>query len=307
MFFRARRALNRAWFDFNCRGLLKTPALPPADSPLTVVTMLPHGEVSMYLLALKSFAGQIGRSPKVVVLNDGSLDAQDLRTLAAHVTSLTVVPIASVDTGTCPKGSCWERLMLISDLSQDSYVVQLDSDTLTPGPIPEVVASIEGNRSFTLLGDRSHPEVEAMLQACARLKASTSQQVQAVCERAFDQLPEAADLKYLRGNAGFVGFARGSLQRDRIAWFSDLMRRISGPQWDEWGSEQLTSNLLIANAENPLPLPPPRYVSYWAHPEIRYEASSFLHFIGPFRYANGLYLRTAGRVLAGLRQAVPRA
>ncbi len=307
MFFRARRALNRAWFDFNCRGLLKTPALPPSDSPLTVVTMLPHGEVGMYLLALKSFVEQLSRSPKVVVLNDGSLDGADLRTLEAHILALTVVPIASVSTGSCPRGSCWERLMLISDLSQESYVVQLDSDTLTPGPMPEVVASIESNRSFTLLGDRSYPEVEPMLAACARLKASTSGQVQAVCERAFDQLPEAAELKYLRGNAGFVGFARGSLDRDRIAWFSDLMRRISGPQWDEWGSEQLTSNLLIANAENPLPLPAPRYVSYWAHPEIRYQESSFLHFIGPFRYANGLYLRTAQRVLAGLRQAAPRA
>lgn len=317
MFFRARRALNRAWFDFNCRGLLKTPALPPSDGlpsdelpsdgppasrPLTVVTMLPHGEVSMYLLALKSFVCRLGRSPKVVVLNDGSLDAADLRTLHGQIASLTVVPIGLVSTGSCPRGSCWERLMLISDLSEDSFVVQLDSDTLTPGPIPEVVACIEGNRSFTLLGDRSYPEVEPMLEACARLKASTSQQVQAVCERAFDQLPEAPVLKYLRGNAGFVGFARGSLQRDRIAWFSDLMRRISGPQWDEWGSEQLTSNLLIANADNPLPLPPPRYVSYWAHAGIRYEKSSFLHFIGPYRYANGLYLRTAKRVLAGLGQ-----
>ena len=301
MFFRARRALHRAWFDFNCRGLLQTPALPPSDSPLTVVTMLPHGEVTMYLLALKSFVRQLGRSPKVVVLNDGSLDLSDLRRLKEHVTSLTVVPIASVSTGNCPKGSCWERLMLISDLSQDSFVVQLDSDTLTPGAIPEVVASIEGNRSFTLLGDRSYPEVAPMLEACARLKASTSTQVQAVCERGFDQLPEAAELKYLRGNAGFVGFARGSLQRDRIAWFSDLMRRVSGPQWDEWGSEQLTSNLLIANAPDPLPLPPPRYVSYWAHPEIRYKESSFLHFIGPYRYANGLYLRTAKQVLASLR------
>lgn len=255
----------------------------------------------MYLLALKSFAERLGRSPKVVVLNDGSLDKEDLQRLAAHVASLTVVPISSVTTGSCPKGSCWERLMLISDLSQDSFVVQMDSDTLTPGPIPEVLACIEENRSFTLLGDRSYPEVEPMLTACARLKQSTSEQVQAVCERGFDQLPEAAELKYLRGNAGFVGFAKGSLQRDRIAWFSDLMRRIAGPQWDEWGSEQLTSNLLIANAQDPLPLPPPRYVSYWAHPEIRYEASSFLHFIGPFRYANGLYLRTAKRVLADLR------
>ncbi len=304
MFFRARRAINRAWFDFNCRSLPKTAALPASDCPLTVVTMLPHGEVSMYLLALKSFVSRLGRSPKVVVLNDGSLDAGDLATLGSQIVSLTVVPITSVSTGSCPKGSCWERLMLISDLSRDSFVVQLDSDTLTPGPIPEVLACIDSNRSFTLLGDRSYPQVEGMREACARLKASTSGQVQAVCERSFDELPEASDLKYLRGNAGFVGFARGSLDRERIAWFSDLMRRLAGPQWEEWGSEQLTSNLLIANAEDPLPLPSPRFVSYWAHPEIRYGESSFLHFIGPYRYANGLYVRTAKRILAGLRPEI---
>lgn len=300
MFFRARRALHRAWFDLNTRELLKTKPLPPSDCSLTAVTMLCHGEVMMYLLAVKSFARQLERSPRVVVLNDGSLNPKDVATLQTHIPSLTVVPIESVSTGSCPRGSCWERLMLICDLTRDGYVLQLDSDTLTLGPIPEVVAAIEGNRSFTLLGDRSFPRVEPMLEACKRAQASTSLQVQAVCERAFDQLPEAAELKYLRGNAGFVGFAQGSLQRERIAWFSDLMRRLAGPQWDEWGSEQLTSNLLIANTAAAEPLEPPRFVSYWAHPEIPYETSSFIHFIGPYRFANGLYLRQARRVLAEL-------
>ncbi len=323
MFFRARRALHRAWFNLNCRDLLKTKPLPPSDCPLTAVTMLCHGEVLMYLLAVKSFAHRLGRSPEIVVLNDGSLDPRDLATLRAHIVSLTVVPIESVSTGSCPRGSCWERLMLISDLgegegegeagarkerqdgSKGNFIVQLDSDTLTLGPIPEVIAAIEANRSFTLLGDRSYPQVEPMLEACARAKTSTSSQVQAVCERGFDQLPEAAELKYLRGNAGFVGFAGGSLTRERIAWFSDRMRHLAGAQWDEWGSEQLTSNLLIANPARaddpaPLPLPPPRYVSYWAHPEIPYESSSFIHFIGPYRFAHGLYLRSAKRVLAEL-------
>lgn len=307
MFFRARRAFHRAWFDLNTRSLLETAPLPPSDAPLsdaplTVATMLCHGEVLMYLLAIKSFARELGQSPRVVVLNDGSLTADDEKRLHAQIASLTIVPISAVGTGVCPRGSCWERLMLISDLVQDGYVVQLDSDTLTLGPIPEVLAAIAENRSFTLLGDRSFPEVEPMLAACARLKGNTHAQVQAVCERGFDQLPEAGKLKYLRGNAGFVGYARGSIDRERIGWFSELMRRIAGPKWDEWGSEQVTSNLLIANAENPLPLPPPRYVSYWAHADVPYEQSSFLHLIGPHRYDQGFYLRHAKRVVRELRQ-----
>ena len=264
--------------------------------------MVCHGEVRMYLLAVKSFVRQLGQSPHVVVLNDGSLTAADIALMTAHVPSLRVVAIQAISTGSCPKGGCWERLMLISDLVSDGYVVQLDSDTLTMGPVPELLACVEANRCFTLLGDRSYPQVEPMLEAWARYKGNQDPQVQAVCERNFDKLPEAGQLRYLRGNAGFVGFAKGSIDRDKVQWFSERMRGIADGTWDKWGSEQLTSNLLIANAEDPLPLPFPRYCSYWAHAEVDYARSAFVHFIGPFRYANGFYRERARKIVSALRQ-----
>ena len=192
--------------------------------------------------------------------------------------------------------------MLICDLVQDGYVVQLDSDTLTLGPVPEVVQSIAANRCFTLLGDKSYPRVEPMLRAWERYKGNMDTQVQAVCERNFDRLPQAESLHYLRGNAGFVGFAKGSLSRERIEYFSELMRGIAEGSWDKWGSEQLTSNLLIANAADPLPLPFPPFGSYWAHPEVDYSQFSFLHFIGPHRYSNGFYRKQARTVLSSLKK-----
>jgi hypothetical protein len=283
------------------RELLATPPLPAAESDVTIVSMVCHGEVRMYLLALKSFVRQMQQSPKVVVLSDGSLTAEDAALLRTHVPSISLVEIASIATGTCPKGGCWERLLLICDLVKDGYVVQLDSDTLTSQPIPEVLACIAENRCFTLLGDRSYPRVQPMLEAWEGLRSNRSSQPQAVCERNFDKLPEAKELLYLRGNAGFVGFARNSISRERVAWFSDLMRRIAEGTWDQWGSEQLTSNLLIANAEGSLPLPFPKYCSYWAHHDVDYSASAFIHFIGPFRYANGLYRKSAEKVLRALQ------
>lgn len=301
MFFRARRSLQRAWFNFRCRGLLQTPPLFSPDATVSVVTMLCHGEVRMYLLAVKSFAKHLGFTPSVVVLNDGSLDEADISLLRSHIPFIRLVSMSAVDTGACPKGNCWERLTLISDLVQQSYIVQLDSDTLTRLPVPEVLDCITSNRSFTLLGDRSYPNVEPMLSSWERLKDSSSTQVQAVCERAFNKLPESQELLYLRGNAGFVGFAKGSISRDRIQYFSDRMRRLCGARWDEWGSEQLASNLLIANSEDPLPLPPPRYVSYWAHPDIPYGQSAFIHFIGPHRFSNGLYIHSARQVIKALK------
>jgi len=303
MFFRARRALGRAWFNLNCRALLRTAPIQCSDDRLTLVSMLCHGEVVMYLLAAKSFCRQLGRTPSVVILDDGSLTTSDYSTLRLHIPKVRIVRISEVAPDRCPKGSCWERLLLISDIVKDSYVVQLDSDTVTANSIAEVAECINANRSFTLLGDRSHPDIEPMTNACARSKNNLSPMVQAVCERSFDQLPESASLKYVRGNAGFTGFAKDSIDREKIVWFSNLMRRIANEKWDEWGSEQVTSNLLIANSADSYVLQFPKYLSYWAHPNVPYEAAAFIHFIGPHRFSNGFYLKSAKKAIEALTQA----
>jgi hypothetical protein len=300
MLFRARRALRRAWFNLNCNALLRTPPIVSTDEDLTIVSMLCHGELIMYLLAVKSFCRQLGRVPRVVILNDGSLTESDYSTLQSHIPAVRIVAMSEVALAQCPKGSCWERLLLISDLVQDSYVMQLDSDTLTLHSIPEIRECIAGNRSFTLMGDRSFPDIESMASACLRSKNNFDPMVQAVCERSFNELEESASLRYVRGNAGFTGFAKGSIGREKILLFSDLMRRIAREKWDDWGSEQVTSNLLIANSKDALPLKFPKYLSYWAHRDVDYENASFIHFIGPHRFSNGFYLKSARKVIAGL-------
>jgi hypothetical protein len=263
--------------------------------------MLCHGEVVMYLLAVKSFCKQLGRNPKVVILDDGTLTPSDYSSLLAHIPEARIIPIVEVAKDRCPQGSCWERILLISDLVKDTYVVQLDSDTLTTNSIEEVAQCIDANHSFSLLGDRSYPAIESMESACKRSKQALGPMVQAVCERSFDQLPESSSLKYVRGNAGFTGFAKGSIDREKIVWFSDLMRRIAKDKWDEWGSEQVTSNLLIANSPQAHVLEFPKYLSYWAHPDVPYENASFIHFIGPHRYSNGFYVKSAKKIIATLK------
>ena len=303
MLFRARRAMGRAWFNFNCRALRSTAPILCDDDRLTLVSMVCHGEVLMYLLAAKSFCGQLGRNPNVVILDDGTLTKPDYAMLRLQIPEVRIVHISEVAGDHCPKGSCWERLLLISDIVKDSYVVQLDSDTLTMNSITEVANCIDANQSFTLMGDRSHPEIEPMLSACRRSKENLSPMVQAVCERSFDTLPESSSLKYVRGNAGFTGFAKSSIDRERISWFSDLMRLIAKEKWDNWGSEQVTSNLLIANSAASRLLPFPKYLSYWAHPDVPYETASFIHFIGPHRFSNGFYVNCARKVITTLTKA----
>jgi hypothetical protein len=300
MFFRARRALGRAWFNWNSRAVLQTSPLICTDSSLTICSMLCHGETLMYLLAVKSFCARLGRTPNIVLLDDGSLNDDDRAILNRQIIGLRIYRFADVPAAACPKKNCWERLLLITDLATDSFVVQLDSDTLTLAPIDQVRRCIDENLSFTLLGDGSYPGIETFEAASARYRSNQSSMVQAVCERSFDQLPGAASLYYLRGNAGFTGFAKGSIDRSSVEHFSDLMRRVAGATWDEWGSEQVASNLLIANTQGAQVLEFPRYLSYWAHPEVPYADAAFIHFIGPHRFSNGLYVRSARRAIASL-------
>jgi len=306
MLYRARQALCRTWFELNCSSLRRTLPIEAYDERLTVVTMLRHGDVFMYLLAVKSFCKYVGCYPTVVILDDGSLTKSDREIIVSHIPKARITNFAEVAPARCPKGSCWERLLLVSDLSKDSYVVQVDADTLTVKPIPEVKECIDRNRSFTLLGDGSYPKVEPMINASARARTNPSTEVQAVCERSFDQLQQSGSLKYIRGNAGFVGFAKGSVTRDKIEWFSDLMRSIVKEKWDEWGSEQVASNLVIANCDNSYALEFPKYLSFWAHLHVPYEDAAFIHFIGPHRYSQAFYLKCARKVIPTLDRSEKR-
>jgi hypothetical protein len=306
MFYRVKRALRRSIFNHGSRAILRAAPILQNNDQLTLASMICHGEISMYLLAVASFCQQFGSVPRIVVLDDGSLTPRDYATLRTQLRDIQILGFSDVPKARCPRGGCWERLLLISDLVKDSYVIQLDSDTLTRSEIPEVRECVSANRSFTLLGDGSYPFVEPMIDACARYKNNLDPMVQAVCERSFDQLKESPTLNYLRGNAGFTGFAKGSITRERVEWFSDRMRTLAHEQWDHWGSEQLVSNLLIANCEGAYPLPFPKYLSHWVRPEVSYDDAAFIHFIGPHRFANGLYMRSAQKVLRNLPQATSK-
>ena len=295
MFYHVRRFINQAnqtWLGLNCRSaILELPPIRTNTERLTVVTMLCARDILMYLIAIKSFCFRLGKVPQIVVVNDGSLRTGDCNMLEQQIPTIRFVHINDVSTAECPKRGCWERLLLVTDLVENSYVLQIDSDTLTLGNIEEVSTAIEGQRCFTLLGDTSHYDIGPMLSACARAKSRQGGMVQNICERRFDELPESSSLKYVRGSAGFTGFSQGSINREKVIWLSDLMRRIAKEKWDEWGSEQVASNLLIANSEEATALPFPKYLCHWARLDTPYEKSSFIHFVGTHRYAKGFYMK----------------
>ena len=206
-------------------------------------------------------------------------------------------------------GGCWERLLAVLDLTADNYVVQLDSDTVTIGGVPEVVEAIAANRSFTLLGDALAEErgvlslsdfMAAYHPGGSGVELAGSTHVQSSIEGHLDRYPETARHRYVRGCAGFAGFARGGRpSRASAEVFSRRAEGIVGRhKWRRWGSEQVASNFLIANSEDPVLLPYSRYSNHWN--EAPGLDSRFVHFVGTHRYSNSEYRRHTERAITVL-------
>lgn len=292
------------WHLWRARGILMTPPIMPADDGVILYSMIGTRVLLPYLVAVKSLHAQLKRG-RVVILDDGTLTPTDKALLNQHCGNPEIHSIASVDLGGCPPKSCWERLLLLLELRRDHYVIQLDSDTVTLGPVPEVAAAIRAGRDFTLRGDHDSAwltldQFDAIRAPYDPLDPATHIQdaTEAILGRVDAGLPEQRH--YVRGCAGFAGFAPGGLGPQVARDFSREAEAILGrDSWKRWGSEQVMSNVIIANEGEPVLLPYDRYLNFW-NADVPRDAS-FVHFIGTYRFHRGAYVDAtlkASRALA---------
>jgi hypothetical protein len=289
-------------------SVLATPPIEPTKDPVLIFSMIGTRVLLPYLVAVKSFHTRLGVG-RVAILDDGTLTAGDREVLAHHLANPSILPISAVETGACPEGGCWERLLALLDMTAQNYIVQLDSDTVTIGDVPEVLEAINANRSFTLLGDALAEErgvlslpdfMAAYHPGGSGIDLAGPVHVQGAIEGHWDRYPDAACHRYVRGCAGFAGFARGGRpSRASAEAFSRRAETIVGHnKWRRWGSEQVASNFLVANCEDPVLLPYSRYSNHWNEPIG--PDSRFLHFVGTHRYSNSEYRRHTERAITAL-------
>ena len=292
------------WHGRVVRAVTSTPPLVPRDDGVILFSMIGTRVVLPYLVAVKSLAAALGRG-RVVILDDGTLTAADHALLAHHLGDPCVIPITSVDTGPCPRGGTWERLLTILDLRRDHYVIQLDSDTVTLGRVPEVAAAIDAGRSFMLRGEAS-----ATLMSMALFPATLAPEprgrvhIQGAIEERVDAvtLPGIAVPLYARGCSGFAGFAPTDEARVVAEAFSRQAESMLGTErWAEWGTEQVTSNVVIANSRDPLLLPYDRYLNFWGDPLP--ADRRFVHFVGTCRFDGRTYLDATRNAISALGAA----
>lgn len=287
------------------RAVLDTPPVKPLDDGVILFSMIGTRVLLPYLVAIKSLHAHLRRG-RIAILDDGSLTRSDRSILARHLGDPEIRHIADVDTGPCPRGGTWERLLTLLDLRRDSFVIQLDSDTVTLGPVPEVAEAIGQGRSFTLRGEATSEFLPAGVVAgqvdAAYRRDNPQAHVQDAIESSLAEveIPGRQGLRYIRGCSGFAGFAPSPAGRELAEQFSAAAQRLLGARrWAEWGSEQVTSNFVIANEPDPLALPYDRFLNFWNEP-IGKDAA-VVHFIGTYRFHRGAYKQATRRAISALQ------
>jgi hypothetical protein len=75
------------------------------------------------------------------------------------------------------------------------------------------------------------------------------------------------------------------------------MHAAIGGRWSEWGSEQVMSNIVVANIERAIVLPHPKYAD--CH-KMQQGVTEFIHFIGSCRFDDGNYATLGAQAIARL-------
>lgn len=290
---RLRRDYFRRQYHRAARQVLVTRPLERGTLPFVLLSMVQQRDVHSYLVAVKSFSHFL--NPKrILVVCDPSIDAGDCALVKQHIPHVEFRPAHEFVHPDIPRGGCWERLFAISELVPDTYVVQLDADTLTIQPVPEVLDAILSGNGF-VLGEMPDTPVRSLPatreNALPWIEPGAHIQAFAETEMVNAGLPTQA--RYIRGCAGFTGFPRSAAMRETMLDFSRRMSARLGDGWQRWGTEQVTSNYLVSNASGTRPLPFPKYGT----PDCATMETAFFHFIGSMRFINNKYEVTSRRAI----------
>ncbi|MEC5387206.1 hypothetical protein VVD49_15865 [Uliginosibacterium sp. H3] len=285
---RLRRDFFGSLYRRQVRGILDTPPVQRGDRDFIQLSMVHTRDVLPYLAAAKSFA-RYAAPRRIVVVCDPSITAEDRATLVQHIPFIELLEAADFRHADIPQGGTWERLFAIANLASDNYVVQVDADTLTLDTPHDVITAIDAGNGFVIgeeigQGTISFEQARTRMQPWIHLHDA---HVQVLSETALPDLGLPPSSRYVGGCSGFTGFPPSQTMREDMLEFSRRMTAHLGKHWTRWGTEQVTSNYLVANTRGFAVLPFPRY----ATPDVSTTATIFKHYIGHQRFRSSAYVK----------------
>lgn len=295
----ARRIRTRALRSVHgimARPILRAAPVRAGATPCTVLTMVGHRDIIPYLVAIKTFAHHAD-PVGIAVLCDESITAADRATMKSHVPAVEFMDIRAFRSPGIPIGGCWERLLAVTELAKTRYVVQLDSDTVTTGETIEVIDAVRSGSAF-VMGKEPSQRIGSLGDLCEKTAVHAgmldSMHIHNAAQYHVSRVGLDSSMRYTDGWASFTGFPRDVTLQSRLFDVVHRLRSAMGSGLDEWGTEMVASNFLVANAAGATVLPFPKYCT-----PVHGETEVHLwHFVGSLRYDDLRYIRTS---VAGVR------
>ena len=110
--------------------------------------------------------------------------------------------------------------------------------------------------------------------------------------------PGSARDRPVSGCSGFTGFPANQDNVERLIDFSERMAASIGEAWWKWGTEQVSSNYLVANTHGARVLPYPKY----SNPPDVNAHTVFCHYIGSHRFTNRNYELATRKIIRELKR-----
>lgn len=280
------------------REVLRTEPLQVGETPCTVLSMVSHRDIVPYLVAIKTFARH-ARPRGIAALCDETVSSTDRATLRSQIPHVEFLDIGSFRHPGIPVGGCWERLLAVTELAKNRYVIQLDSDTVTTSDVREAVEATH-HRSGFVMGNEPSQAIETLAALHAKTAPDSAHlsalHIHRVVQYHLSRVGLETSLMYTDGWASFTGFPPDETLQPRLFDVVARMRNALGRRFDDWGTEMVTSNFLVANAARCFVLPFPKYCT----PVQGETAAHLWHFVGATRYDNFRYMRTSRAALKQL-------
>ncbi len=291
--------LNFKRFDWSTRHVLDLkPLQTDSAANFSVLSMLCKRDLYQYLVAINSLF-QYAVPKQVIIVNDGSLGNAEISKIINACPAAKIVPIEDFRIDGLPRGGCWERIVAVSEFSKQEYIVQMDADTLFMSRPDEMINAIAQSRSFALpteSGTEVKNAAECIDFAVKRKQEGVSH-IQIDAEASLGIMGDVQTIKYIRACAGFAGYAPGALTLEKLLKVSTGFQSLFKERWNDWGTEQFTSNFILANDSSVYVLPIEKYDSVDKFkPEL-----SFVHFIGCFRFDKGIYVRESCKIIKKIK------
>ena len=100
MFYELKKQSARAWFNWQIRGILKTPPMPAVDAPWRIVSLLgkPTPDILMYILSMKALYRHLRRG-RITLITDKETVTRHGAVLRHHFPGITFEMLDEIDPG----------------------------------------------------------------------------------------------------------------------------------------------------------------------------------------------------------------